>query len=82
MRWPYRVNDALSPRATVTIKIKTLGGAPVKTLTPGKRVTGKLLAASFLCNLAKKKYRFEVYAKDLAGNQQRLPVGSNYLTVE
>lgn len=79
---PYRVNDALSPRATVTIRIKTLGGTTVKTLSLGRHVTGKLLTARFVCNLAKKKYRFEVYAKDLAGNQQKLPVGANHLTVK
>ena len=78
----YRVNDALSPKATVTIKIKTLAGAPVKTLSLGKHVTGKPLTASFRCNLPKKKYRFEVYAKDLAGNLQKLPAGWNYLTVK
>jgi len=78
----YRVNDALSPRATVTIRIKTLAGTPVKTLSLGRHVTGKLLTASFVCHLAKKKYRFEVFAKDLAGNAQKLPVGWNYLTVK
>jgi beta propeller repeat protein len=80
-RLPYRVNDAMSPKATVTIRIKTLHGATVKTLSLGRRATGRRLNATFTCTLARKKYRFEVYAKDLAGNQQRLPVGWNYLTV-
>ena len=77
----YRVNDALSPRATVTIGIKTLGGRTVKTLSLGKRATGKLLTTSFICNLAPRKYRFEVYAKDLAGNAATSN-GWNYLTVK
>ncbi len=77
----YRVNDALSPKATVTIKIKTLGGTPMRTLSLGKHVTGKLLTTSYLCNLAKKKYRFEVWAKDLAGNAAT-SIGLNYLTVK
>ena len=77
----YRVNDTMSPKATVTIKIETLGGAPVRTLSLGNHATGKLLTTSFVCNLAKKKYRFEVWAKDLAGNAAT-SIGWNYLTVK
>lgn len=79
-RLRFRVNDTLSPKAALTIKIKTLRGRTVKTLSLGNRVTGKPLATSFVCNLEPRKYRFEVWAKDLAGNAAT-SIGSNYLVV-
>lgn len=76
----YRVNDA-APKVTVTIKIKTLAGTTVKTLSLGKRATNKVLATSFVCNLAAKTYRFWVYATDPAGNVAT-SVGNNKLVVK
>jgi beta propeller repeat protein len=78
---PYRVNDALSPRATVTIRVKTLAGKTVKTLPLGKHATGKTLTTSFVCNLARGKYRFYVSGTDLAGNAAT-SIGWNSLTVK
>jgi hypothetical protein len=77
----YRVDDALSAKAKVTIKVKTLSGSTVRTLDLGWKYTGKLLSAKLSCDLAPKTYRFYVYAKDLAGNPQR-QVGVNTLTVK
>jgi len=64
----YRVNDNLAPRATATMRIRTLGGTTVKTLPLGTVATGKLLGKTFHCTLASGSYRFWVTAKDLAGN--------------
>ena len=80
----YKVLDA-DPNggsATVTIKIKTLGGTTVKTLSLGKKNvnTATALSAKFTCTLAKKTYKYWVYATDAAGNTQAT-VGSNKLIV-
>ena len=76
----YRVNDALSPTANVTVLVKSSTGRIVKTLDLGDQPTGTLLRCSFPCNLRKGKYRFQVRAVDLAGNRQS-KVGSNTLTI-
>ena len=80
----YTVTDAVpnGGSATVTIKIKTLGGTTVKTLKLGKKAvnTATTLSAKFVCKLAKKTYKFYVYATDTAGNTQAT-VGSNRLIV-
>jgi hypothetical protein len=80
----YAVTDAVpnGGTATVTIKIKTLGGKTVKTLRLGKKAVNPAspLTAKFRCTLAKKTYRFFVYATDAAGNTQS-SVGSNKLVV-
>ena len=67
-------------KATVTIKIKTLGGTPVKTLRLGLRTVNSLRSYSFKCTLPKRTYRYWVYATDAAGNTQS-SVGRNYLVV-
>ncbi|HET6475023.1 MAG TPA: Ig-like domain repeat protein [Thermoleophilia bacterium] len=68
----YRVADVRpgSPTATVKIKIKTLGGRTVKTITLKNRKVNKTLTYRFRCKFAKKTYRFYVYATDTAGNTQ------------
>jgi len=78
----YKVADPRpgSPTATVTIKIKTLSGKTVKRVTLSNRKVGTPLAYTFRCTLAKRTYRFFVYATDAAGNVQA-KVGSNKLTV-
>ena len=79
----YKVVD-LAPngvKANVTIRIKTLGGRTVKTLRYANRAVNLTLAATFRCTLAKKTYRFSVYATDAAGNAQA-KVGSNKLIVK
>ncbi len=74
----YRVNDALSPTVTVTIKVSD-GSGVVKTLTHAAVPTGKTLVRQFTCSLTPGAYRFTVSARDLAGNvrtgsSQRLTV--------
>ena len=76
----YRANDALSPKARVTIKVKTLGGKTLKTMTVRSAVTNTSLTKRFRCALPKGSYRFWVYARDLAGNTQA-KAASNRLTV-
>jgi hypothetical protein len=66
----YRVDDALSPRAKVTIRIKARSGRTVKTLPMVTRPTNAATSSSFTCKLAKGTYHFVVEAKDLAGNRQ------------
>lgn len=79
----YEVVD-LAPNggmANVRIKIKTLGGRTVKTLRLSTKPVNVTLAAKFRCKLAKKTYRFYVYASDAAGNAQS-KAGSNKLIVK
>ena len=78
----YKVLDPLpcATKATVTIKIKTLGGTPVKTLRLGLRTVNSLRSYSFKCSLPKRTYRYWVYATDAAGNTQS-SIGRNYLVV-
>ena len=69
--------------ATVTVKIKNSANKVVKTLGPYKgKAVSRLLAATFICRLAKGSYRFSVYATDAAGNAQVLPAGSNRFTAK
>ena len=77
----YRVTDDLSAKATVTIRIRTRGGALKKTLTLGLRGTGAVRQCHFTCKLARGVYRFTVEARDLSGNAAQKPLGSNRLTV-
>jgi C1A family cysteine protease len=79
----YKVLDPLpcATKATVTIKIKTLGGTPVKTLRVGLRRVNSLRSCSFKCELPRRTYRYWVYATDAAGNTQS-SVGRNYLVVK
>jgi hypothetical protein len=66
----YRVNDALSPKAKVTIRIRKLSGRLVKSLPVVTRTTNAATSSRFTCGLAKGRYRFYIEAKDLAGNKQ------------
>ncbi len=77
----YRVTDDLATKATVTIRIRTRGGALKKTLTLGLRGTGAVRQCHFTCKLARGAYRFTVEARDLSGNAAQKPLGSNRLTV-
>ena len=81
--------DALLPRhrrprrpsATVTIRIRTRGGALKKTLTLGLGAPAPCATCHFTCKLARGVYRFTVEARDLSGNAAQKPLGSNRLTV-
>ena len=76
----YRVNDALSPKAKVTIRIRKLSGRLVKSLPVVTRTTNAATSSRFTCGLAKGRYRFYIEAKDLAGNKQ-IEKGYGTLTV-
>ena len=79
----YKVVDVRpnGGNAKVVIRIRTTRGKLVKTLLLGVRPVNKLLPYRFHCTLAKRTYRFSVYATDPAGNVQVSPVGSNRLVV-
>jgi C1A family cysteine protease len=83
VRLYYKVLDAVpsAAKATVTIKIKTLGGTTKKTLRLGQRYVNSLRSYRFRCSLAKRTYRYWVYATDAAGNRQAT-IGRNYLYVK
>lgn len=75
-----RINDALSPKAAVTVKIKNRAGKVVKKIGPRLEATNWWLRTRFTCKLPVGNYRFFVYARDLAGNRQ-VHVGTNRLVV-
>jgi hypothetical protein len=66
--------------ATVTIRVKTLGGRTVRILLLEGRAVNVVRSATFRCRLARGTYRFFVYAADAAGNRQTA-VGVNRLVV-
>jgi hypothetical protein len=78
----YSVNDgaASAGLAVVTIKVKTLSGRTVRTLSLGTRLTGRTYSAKVKCTWAPRTYRYYVYATDPAGNKVLRP-GSNKLVV-
>ena len=64
-----RVNDALSPKATVIVKV--FRGKVLKDVFKlGLRSTNAAVRYSRLCKLARGSYTWKVYAADLAGNKQ------------
>jgi hypothetical protein len=86
-RLKYRIMDqAWTATARTTIKIRTKGGALVKTLTLGMKPAGELFlaplnTAKFTCSLPRGSYTWTVYAIDLAGNVQSA-AGQDSLTVD
>lgn len=64
-----RVNDSVSPRAQVTVRIYR-SSVLRKTLRLGLRSTNSDIGYRYLCRLAKGRYVWKVYATDLAGNTQ------------
>jgi hypothetical protein len=76
----YRVVDAWSPTCAVVIKIFNARGKLVKAFKPGAKASNTSLTKSFRCNLPNGRYRWSVYATDLAGNVQAKP-GSKALIV-
>jgi hypothetical protein len=69
VKLPYRVNDNVSPKAKVWIRIYR-GTKRVCTKALGTHLTNRTHTCSFRCKLRKGKYTWRVYATDLAGNTQ------------
>jgi photosystem II stability/assembly factor-like uncharacterized protein len=67
-------------KATVTIKIRNAHRRVARTLKLGLRRVNMIGKATFRCTLPAGRYRFSVYATDLAGNKQTR-VGVNTLIV-
>lgn len=65
----YRADD-LTPQCAVTLKIKKANGTVARAYNMGKRTSYKSYSYTVKANLAKGRYKFYVYAKDLADNRQ------------
>lgn len=74
-----RVNDTVSPRARVTVRIYR-GSVLKKTLRLGLRSTNTEIRYAFSCRLARGTYTWKVRGTDLAGNPQST-TGHKTLTV-
>ena len=71
LKLSYQADDELSPTCNVTLKVKKASdGSVVKTFALGQKPSNVKGSKSFTCNLPKGKYKYSVYAKDLAGNKQ------------
>ena len=69
MHLPYRIDEKTSPRAVVVIHILSASGRSIKTLVRNSPVN-HLERLSGRCGLRPGRYRYVVYARDLAGNPQ------------
>jgi beta propeller repeat protein len=76
----FKVKDALSPKADVTIQVRNHAGKVVKVMKLSKAPTNRVLAKKWSCHLRRGTYRYRVLATDLAGNHQ-VKAGSNRLLV-
>ncbi len=65
----YKAND-VSPKCTITLKIKRSDGSVARTYSLGKKTSNKSYTYKVNPNLAKGTYKLYTYAKDLAGNAQ------------
>ncbi|MCX6373691.1 MAG: lamin tail domain-containing protein [Actinobacteria bacterium] len=68
----FRIKDPApnAGTATVWIRVRTLGGRIVKTVTLKNRPVAKALKYRFTCRLPKGDYRYFIRATDAAGNRQ------------
>ena len=66
----FVIHEKLSPKAAVTLRVINAHGKVVKVVTVGKRVTNKAVLARFRATLRPGTYRYQILAKDLAGNHQ------------
>jgi len=74
----FRVNDETSPKCDVVIRVRTLAGITRARWVVGRRAANKNQGYRHLVSLPRGKYRWFVYAKDLAGNRQ---TGLGYRTL-
>jgi photosystem II stability/assembly factor-like uncharacterized protein len=81
-RLKYIVNDQApcGGTASVTIKVTNKKHRVVRTLALGPQQINVTLKAEFQCSLPHGRYRYSVYATDIAGNKQS-KVGTNLLIV-
>jgi M6 family metalloprotease-like protein len=66
----YRVDDAVSPRVDVVLRVYDRAGRRVKSLGARGVTAGRTHARRFTCDLPAGVYTFRVTARDLAGNAQ------------
>lgn len=68
----YKISDNLSPKAkAIKVVVKNSRGKTVKTFLPTSRKTATWYSVKWRPQ-ARGTYRYHVYAKDLAGNPQRI----------
>ena len=68
----YKITDALSAKATaIRVVVKNSHGTTVKTVQPTAKATATWYSVKWTPK-ARGTYRYYVYAKDLAGNAQRI----------
>ena len=68
----FRIKDPApnAGTAAVRIRVRTLGGKTVKTVTLRNQPVAKALKCQFTCKLRKGDYRYFIRATDAAGNRQ------------
>lgn len=75
----YRVRDALSRSARVTLVIRTAAGKLVRALHLGWQRTGQVYSTALVADFTPGRYRCSVAAVDLAGNRQSDGVSAGLL---
>ena len=75
----YRVRDALSRSARVTLVIRTAAGKLVRALHLGWQRTGQVCSTALVADFTPGRYRCSVAAVDLAGNRQSEGVSARLL---
>ena len=75
----YRVRDALSRSARVTLVIRTAAGKLVRALHLGWQRTGQVCYTALVADFTPGRYRCSVAAVDLAGNRQSDGVSARLL---
>jgi lysophospholipase L1-like esterase len=75
----YRVHDALSRSARVTLVIRTAAGKFVRALHLGWQRTGQVCSTALVADFTPGRYRCSVAAVDLAGNRQSEGVSARLL---
>lgn len=66
----YRVDEKTSPAVRVVINLRSTRGRSVATFLRASSPVNLLEHLSFRCNLLAGRYRYTVYATDMAGNSQ------------
>ena len=77
----YKISDTMSPKAqSIWIKVRDTSGRTQSLTISGTKTIGKWYSFSWTPR-ASGAYKYYVYAKDLAGNAQKTPVGWGKITV-